>query len=143
MAIRNSTLQLKARVTGSSCANAVPHMAQPCARAVAGTSAVAIAAIAMESTGSRRRTTIRMFHSVEVDQREEEDPEPADEIPVDRAHLEAGRRAPPDPGPARQERERAEPDDGDQDVHEVAADQEIEGAAVDAGTRREAVRKQA
>src|SRR5262245_29596562 len=116
MAIRNSTLQLKARVTGSSCVNAVPHIAQPCARAGAGASAEASATTAMASTSIRGRPPIRMLHSVEVDQREEEHPEPADEVPVDRAHLEAGRRAPANSGTARQERERAEPDDGDQHV---------------------------
>src|SRR5262245_9154787 len=87
MAIRNSTLQLKARVTGSSGVNAVPHMAQPCA-----STSAAVAHTTASATGRskrRRRAGAFIVGSVEIDQQEEGDPEPADEVPVEGAHLEA------------------------------------------------------
>src|SRR5215468_1848639 len=86
MAIRNSTLQLKARATGSFCVKAVPHMAQPWARTPGGTSSSRPVTRAAGST--IRGPTMRT--SVEIHQREEERPQPADEVPVDGAHLEAG-----------------------------------------------------
>src|SRR5262245_56845153 len=122
MAIKNSTLQLKARVTGSSWAKAVPHMAQPCASASG--AATAPAETRATSNGNTRRTAICMLESVEIDKREQEDPEPADEVPVDGAHLQAGRGAPSHAGMPRQQRERGEPHDRHEHVHRVAADQQ-------------------
>src|SRR4029453_9980420 len=140
MAIRNSTLQLKARVTGSSGAKAVPHMAQPCANAVAGGM---VAAPSAATRPGNSRCTGRVIPSVRGNEREEEEPEPADEVPVERAHLQAGPRAPARSGVPLADREDGEPEHGDEDVHRVAADQEGEGAAVGAAGGRGPVGQQA
>src|SRR4030095_3958172 len=120
MAIRNSTLQLKARVTGSSGAKAVPHMAQPCANAVAGGMVAAPSAATRPGTS---RCTLRVIPSVEVHEREEEEPEPADEVPVERAHLQAGPRAPARSGVPLADREDGGPHEGAAPVHRVAGGQ--------------------
>src|SRR5262249_26718913 len=131
MAIRKSTLQLKARATGSSWLKAVPHMAQPWASTWCGASNAAISAIPNSRIRARG-----MRISVEIHEREEEAPQPADEVPVDGAHLQAGVPACREIASSGQDGDRRQPQHGDQDVQGVAADEHVERASgVAAGGR--------
>src|SRR5262249_14598157 len=132
MAIRKSTLQLKARATGSSWLKAVPHMAQPWASTWGGGSSAAISAIPTSRVRARG-----MRISVEIHEREEEAPQPADEVPVDGAHLQAGVPARREVASSRQDGDRGQPQHGDQHVQRVAADEHVKGASVVAAGGRQ------